>query len=66
MQLYLDRLSIEADVSRRLMRLPQLFGDAAVLDEAEQLTQSPKMPCARLRIFGRCCPSCKTMAVRTA
>jgi len=36
MQLYLDRLSIEADVSRRLMRLPQLFGDAAVLDEAEQ------------------------------
>lgn len=42
MQLYLDRLSIEADVSRRLMRLPQLFGDAAVLDEAEQLTQSPK------------------------
>ena len=42
MQLYLDRLSIEADVSRRLMRLPQLFGDAAVLDEAEQLTKSPK------------------------
>ena len=33
MQLYLDRLSIEADVSRRLMRLPQLFGDAAVLAE---------------------------------
>ena len=28
MQLYLDRLSIEADVSRRLMRLPQLFGGA--------------------------------------
>lgn len=41
MQLYLDKLPIEKDVSQRLMRLPQLFGDATVLDEAEQLTSSP-------------------------
>ncbi len=41
MQLYLDTLSLERDVSERLMRLPQLFGDFSVLDEAEQLTQSP-------------------------
>lgn len=41
MQLYLDTLSLERDVSERLMRLPQLFGDFGVLDEAEQLTQNP-------------------------
>lgn len=41
MQLYLDQLAIEQDVSRRLMRLPQLFGDLSVLDEACSLTQSP-------------------------
>ncbi len=41
MQLYLDQLSVSRDVSERLMRLPRLYGDASVLDEAEQLTQHP-------------------------
>ena len=34
MQLYLEKLSVSQDVTKRLMRLPQLFGDATVLDEA--------------------------------
>ena len=37
-QLYLRRLSASEDVTRRLMRLPMLYGDAAVLDEAAALT----------------------------
>lgn len=41
MQLYLERLAVSEDVSARLMRLPQLYGDASVLDEAETLTQHP-------------------------
>ncbi len=41
MQLYLDQLDVSADVAARLMRLPRLFGDVSVLDEAEQLTRHP-------------------------
>ena len=41
MQLYLDKLAVSADVAARLMRLPRLYGDASVLDEAEQLTRHP-------------------------
>ena len=41
MQLYLDKLEVSADVAQRLMRLPTLFGDASILDEAEALTSHP-------------------------
>ncbi|MBQ8655095.1 MAG: ATP phosphoribosyltransferase regulatory subunit [Clostridia bacterium] len=41
MQLYLEKLSVSADAARRLMHLPRLYGDIAVLDEAEQLTPHP-------------------------
>ena len=41
MQLYLDKLSISKEVADRLMRLPTLFGDASVLEEAETLTRHP-------------------------
>ena len=38
MQLYLEKLSVSAAVSKRLQRLPQLYGDVSVLDEAASLT----------------------------
>lgn len=41
MQLYLENLAVSKDVSERLMRLPRLYGDASVLDEAERLTRHP-------------------------
>ena len=41
MQLYLDKLSISGDVAARLMRLPRLYGDVSVLDEAAALTRHP-------------------------
>jgi ATP phosphoribosyltransferase regulatory subunit len=41
MQLYLDKLAVSADVAARLMRLPRLYGDASILDEAARLTQHP-------------------------
>ena len=41
MQLYLDKLDVSADVAARLMRLPRLYGDVSVLDEAAQLTRHP-------------------------
>ncbi|MBQ8555205.1 MAG: ATP phosphoribosyltransferase regulatory subunit [Clostridia bacterium] len=41
MQLYLNKLAVSGDVSARLMRLPRLYGDASVLDEAAQLTSHP-------------------------
>ena len=41
MQLYLDKLDVSQDVAARLMRLPRLFGDASVLEEAEALTSHP-------------------------
>ncbi len=41
MQLYLDQLAVSADVQARLMRLPRLYGDAAILEEAASLTQHP-------------------------
>ncbi len=41
-QMYLRQESISAEVTDRLMRLPRLYGDATVLDEAEALTQSPE------------------------
>lgn len=40
-QLYLEKLSVSRDVAQRLMRLPMLYGDAAILDEAELLTKHP-------------------------
>ncbi len=41
MQMYLNKLDVSADVAARLMRLPRLYGDASVLDEAEALTRHP-------------------------
>jgi len=41
MQLYLNKLDVSADAAERLMRLPRLYGDASVLDEAEALTRHP-------------------------
>ncbi len=41
MQMYLNKLAVSADVAARLMRLPRLYGDASVLDEAEALTSHP-------------------------
>ena len=41
MQLYLEKLDVSSDVAARLMRLPRLYGDVSVLDEAEQLTRHP-------------------------
>ena len=41
MQLYLDKLDVSADVAARLMRLPRLYGDASILDEAASLTRHP-------------------------
>ena len=41
MQLYLDKLDVSQDVAARLMRLPRLYGDASVLDEAAALTRHP-------------------------
>lgn len=38
MQLYLQKLDVSEGVTRRLMRLPRLYGDASVLDEAASLT----------------------------
>ena len=38
MQLYLQKLSVSEDVTRRLMQLPRLYGDVSVLDEAAALT----------------------------
>ena len=41
MQLYLEKLDVHQDVTRRLMRLPRLYGGTEVLDEAEALTAHP-------------------------
>ena len=41
MQLYLRKLSVSEDVTRRLMQLPRLYGDISVLDEAAALTNHP-------------------------
>ncbi len=41
LQLYLDKLAISEDVAARLMRLPRLYGDVSVLDEAATLTRHP-------------------------
>ena len=40
-QMYLQQERVPADVTARLMRLPRLYGDEAVLDEAEALTRDP-------------------------
>ncbi|MBR4711434.1 MAG: ATP phosphoribosyltransferase regulatory subunit [Clostridia bacterium] len=40
-QLYLRQEDVPEDVTRRLMRLPRLYGDLSVLDEAAALTSSP-------------------------
>ncbi len=41
MQLYLQSRSIPQEAVARVMRLPQLYGDPSVLDEAEALTNHP-------------------------
>ena len=41
MQLYLKKLNVSDAAVERLMRLPQLYGDASVLDEAAKLTSHP-------------------------
>lgn len=41
LQLYLKELAVSEDAASRLMRLPQLYGDASVLTEAEALTSHP-------------------------
>ncbi len=41
MQLYLNKLAVSRDAADRLMRLPRLYGDASILDEAEALTNHP-------------------------
>ena len=41
LQMYLTRLPVSGDAAARLMRLPQLYGDASVLDVAEALTAHP-------------------------
>lgn len=41
-QMYLRQENVSPDVTHRLMQLPRLYGDAAVLDEAEALTRSPE------------------------
>ena len=40
-QLYLEKLAVSREAAERLMRLPQLYGDASVLDEAATLTNHP-------------------------
>jgi ATP phosphoribosyltransferase regulatory subunit len=40
MQFYLRECSVPGEVSKRLMKLPQLYGDESVLDEAEAITVS--------------------------
>lgn len=40
-QLYLEKLAVSADVTRRLQRLPMLYGGPEILDEAEALTAHP-------------------------
>lgn len=41
MQRYLETLAVAPEIAERVMRLPWLYGDASVLDEAEQLTRHP-------------------------
>ena len=41
MQLYLDQQAVPREVTRRLMRLPRLYGDTALLTEAASLTRHP-------------------------
>jgi ATP phosphoribosyltransferase regulatory subunit len=40
MQLYLRECAVPGEVSKRLMKLPQLYGDESVLDEAEAITDN--------------------------
>ncbi len=40
MQLYLRECAVPGEVSSRLMKLPQLYGDESVLEEAEAITVS--------------------------
>ena len=40
MQLYLQECAVPGEVSRRLMKLPQLYGDETVLEEAESITDN--------------------------
>lgn len=41
MQLFLQNSDVSKEVTNRLMRLPQLYGDASVLGEAESITKNP-------------------------
>ena len=40
MQLFLNQCAVPGEVSRRLMKLPQLYGDESVLKEARAITQN--------------------------
>ena len=40
-QMTLKKLAVSEEVTKRLMKLPTLYGDISVLDEAEKLTEHP-------------------------
>lgn len=68
LQWYLKELSVSEDAAARLMRLPQLYGDASVLAEAEALTAHPlcRAAIANLRAIMDClaawgCADCLTI-----
>lgn len=56
LQMYLSQLPVSGDAAARLMRLPQLYGDPSVLDEAEALTAHPlcRAAIANLRAIMDC------------
>ena len=41
-QMYLRQEDVSPEVTERLMRLPRLYGDVSVIDEAEALTRDPE------------------------
>ena len=68
LQWYLKELAVSEDAAARLMRLPQLYGDASVLAEAEALTAHPlcRAAIANLRAIMDClaawgCADCLTI-----
>lgn len=40
MQLFLNKCAVPGEVSKRLMKLPQLYGDESVLEQARAITQN--------------------------
>ncbi|MBR6030215.1 MAG: ATP phosphoribosyltransferase regulatory subunit [Clostridia bacterium] len=41
-QLYLNKLAVPEELTRRLMLLPRMYGDAEVLDEAAKISSNPR------------------------